>query len=690
MARRRTKFSDEELLEIYAKPLQVWDNPTPSAIAKGITKPAPLPWQKNAIMWEFPLSDRIAHKNNFHLHPQDNILAFGGRGGGKTKLGVFISLFYMLSFPGCEGLCGAKTFTDAEEIVIKHYKKIFSIREAWDHPFIYHVPNSQDKDLILGIPTVGIDSFGREAMVIKESILHLFHFSDWGRLRGKEYSFAHMEEISQLDQEIVLDEISRSLRSSNSPIRTLYAATNPPKSRSHFLYNKWDLTDYMPNHRGEKFSPILCKCQYCDVCINDDSDPQEWLYDESGVCTNPECKFLSLCTVLGNTPRRYSKTSYSLDVGHKSTRNVSISCPGNEPFWRVVHTKTTDNYHLPSDFVQSIKSSQDEANFAMFTMGEIIDLGIMKAFPSFSYDANVNLGTQFEVDPTLDIYWTHDHNNRPRCSVVVQEHTPLSISDKEGDMEVEVRCIKDYALFDTEEEFLSETGKRVRGVGPEHMAQAFIKDYSDWNKKSIELGNQKTVYLHGDHTALNQKMGPFSKNEFQIIHDLLVEAGFLVEIAVKKESNKGIQIGVSDRLAITNWMMRDDKGKIRVKINKCCKYLLKSLEDTERKPLDKEPIDKSCDELARRATNLSIIHLVTHPAEALGYYLVRRFNLLKIDEGFKFVYVPGEGVMNFNNKGKTDFIEPEPQPKDDFSLLDYIKSDMPDEFDQFLDFYSQW
>jgi hypothetical protein len=520
--------------------------------------------------------------------------------------------------------------------------------------------------------------------------MKLFHFSDWERLRGKEYVYAHVEELSQLKEEITLDEISRSLRSSMSPFRMLYAATNPAK-RSHFMYDKWpELYKHMPNFTGTPPDPVKCKCHLCTMCLNKD---MEFEYDEFGVCTNPNCAFLDFCLENGNDPIRFTSPSYTIDFGHKDSRNKPLRCKGNQPYWRMIHCTTEENYHLPTTMVQDLKDSQDEANFKMFTLGEIIDLGVAKAFPAFSFDYNVNTGKPFIADPTKDIFWTHDHNNRPRCAVVIQEHTESSISTEKDDVDVEVRCIKDYALFDTEEELLDESGKRIRGVGPEHVAQAFIRDFSDWNKESIELKNQRTVYIHGDHTALNMKMGPFAPNEFQIMHDLLVEAGFLVEIAVRKETSKGIQIGVADRLAVTNWMLRDDKGRARVVINKDCKYLIRSLEDTERKPLDKEPIDKSCDELARRATNLSKIHLVTHPAEALGYYLVRRFNLLKIDDGFKFVYVPGEKLMNFDKKGNTDFIEENPEPQDEFSLIDYLKSDMAIENDglgNFLDFYSQW
>lgn len=698
--RRKSKFSAEELYEIYAKPLQVWDNPTASAIAKGITKPGPLPWQKEAFMWEYDWALRLANHNFMHCHTQDNLLAFGGRGGGKSLTGVVLNLFFMINFPGCETLFGAKTYGDAEEILMKYYKRILSIKEPWDHPMVAHVPNQADKDLVLSVPYVGRDSFGRETIIFRESVSHGFHFSDWERLRGKEYVYAHMEELSHLGEEITLDEISRSLRSSMSPIRMLYAATNPPKSRSHFMYDKWpELIDHMPNFTGAKPSPAVCKCQFCDICINDKESPEEWEYDENDICSNPNCKFLDLCLVLGNEPRKYKKTSTTVNFGHPSINGVPRFCPGNQPFWRVIHTQTTDNFHLPSDFVQSIKSSQDDANFRMFTLGEIIDLGVNKAFPAYSYDNNVVLH-DIPVDVTKDIYWTHDHNTRPRCSEIVQEY-PV-----EGSEDADICFIDEIVMFDTKEPVLKEEAKellkqnpqplteefisrwRIRGVGPEHVAQEFIDRYSNWNLATIEAGDQRKVVLHGDHTALNSKMSPFSKNEFQILYDMLTAAGFKVEVAVKKLANTKIQIAVSDRLAVTNWLLRDDKGRSRIKINaKKCPYLMKSLEDTIKKINDMEKIDKSCDDLAAAATNTAKVHLVTHPAEAAGYYLVRRFNLLKVPEGFKFVYVPGEPLLNFDNKGNT-FYSKEDQDKEAKKaedaknqaqlLIDYFKQEVED------------
>lgn len=580
----------------------------------------------------------------------------------NTRLGIYLNIFFLTNVQECETVCGAKTYTDAEEIVIKHYKDIFTIKEPFDHPFIEHVPNIADKDLVLEIPYVGLDSFGRETIIFRHSVCHLFHFSDWGRLRGKEYVYAHMEELSQLDEEITLDEIERSIRSAKSPLRMLYAATNPPKSRSHFMYDRWDLTAHMPNFTGEKPKPIVCKCQFCQKCL--DAKQGDWIYDESGFCTNPNCVVLELSKKLGADATRYKRPTYSLSYGHKSNIGKELYCPGNQPFWRVIHCKTEDNFCLPPTLIQELKASQDEANFAMFTEGQILDLGVTKAFPAFSFDYNTN-SQDVPISIEKDIHWSHDHNTRPRCSIIAQEYP-------QPDNEVLIQIVDGIVMFDTHEPVLKEEGLklveknpalqldesfiekyRVRGVGPEHVAQEFVKRYKEWNELSEK---KRTVFLHGDHTALNAKMSPFSKNEFQVIHDILVDAGFNVEICVKKMTNEKIQINVADRLAVTNWMLRDKDGRVRIRINRGpqgCKYLLKSLEDTEKIVKDKEAVDKKCDELAAKATNTKKLHLVTHSAEALGYYLVRRFNLIKVPEGFKFLYVPGQPVLHFDDKGST-------------------------------------
>lgn len=671
---RKSKLTPDEVAELLSKPFEIFPEPSEDAKAKGITKRGPSGWQKSAFMWEYPWDKRLANYLGMHTHFLDNTLAYGGFSGGKTQLGVALNLFFLTSFPGCETLVGAEHYNDVESIVIPKFKKLLSIKSDWDHVYVTHIPNKQDKYLDLTIPV--FDENGNFAGH-KTSRAWFMHFSDWERLRGREYSMIHFEEISQLKEERVVDELNRRLRSPLAPFRMMYCTTNPPESRSHWMYTKWDLSKFDPGYQGEKPEVKACKCQFCQDCLNDKDSPGQFPYEEDGTCSNPNCSFLKFCKA-NNLPLSRSKRPSCV------FRGKNYSCVGDQAFWRVLHSTALDNPHIPPDLMQSIKVGHDEANFAVYAMGEVRELRSNKCYSSYSFSANVNLNN-LAVDPTKDIHWTHDHNTRPRCSVIIQEYPA-------EDDQVVVQCIDEIIKYDTKEPKLNEDGERIRGVGPEHVALDFIQKYTYWNDASKQSeGGQKTVYLHGDHTALNSKMSPFSANEFQVYYNMLTEAGFKVVVAVKKIKGQ-TQIRVTDRIICTNWMLRDDKGNIRVKVNKECRHLIKSLEDVEWKD-DKSTLNKQCDEYAAKATNTKIVHLLSHPTDALGYYLVRKFNLIKEMDSFRFIYVPGAGMGTIDKDNKIiTSNEPEKPKESPLALIDYIRGYTGEEdqssFDQFRSFYN--
>lgn len=625
---------------------------TDAARAKGITKRGPTFWQRKLFSWEFPWEDRLLHKDNLHTHYRDVVLAYGGRGSGKSCLNVALNLFFLTTFPGCRTICGAHRYVDIEEIIFPIFKSILSIESDWDHPIVSHVPNKQDKYLSLRIP---VEQDGK--IIYKTSTAHFTHFSEWNRLRGKTYSYAGLEEISQLEDPIVFDEIERSLRESIAPFRMMYAASNPPESMSHWLYQKFDLSPYMKDYQGDVPDPILCKCQFCQECLNQNKG--EYPYGNDGYCTNPECAFLDLCRKENIPLSREKRPSYNIDFGHKSCRGKELFCPGNQPFRRVIHSVTSDNPHIAGELVQSLKAGQDETNFAIFTMGEVRALNSNKIYPSYAFGMNTYQKEAIVADPAKDLIWSHDFNVRPRCSVIIQE------IHEENDIIVDVlneiarydaKVLKSkFTRKDLEDKNITilkedESYWTTKSCGPEHVAEDFIKLYQHWNQESIKLGEQKSVLIYGDHTALNSKSSPFSANDFQIMHDMLVEAGFKVQVCIRKVKGK-TQVTQEDRITLTNWMLRDNKGKARIRINRStCKHLIKSLEDLESKMTiaGKREIDKSCDDRAFKATNTNIVHLVSHISDALGYYLIRCFNLTEDNGQINFAYIAGGSLVSID------------------------------------------
>ncbi len=322
-------------------------------------------------------------------------------------------------------------------------------------------------------------------------------------------------------------------------------------------------------------------------------------------------------------------------------------CPGNQSFWRVLHPSPQDNIHVQSTMMQGLKAGQDDANFRMYSLGEARALTTDKVYPNYSYAAN-SIPNKLEINPALDIYWTHDHNLRPRCSAIIQEYF------HSGEELPDIMQIDEIVEYETKvPRYDDETKERIKGSFVDDITNTFISRYQEWNQAGITAGRQMTVVIHGDHTAFNRKQASsLSKNEFQIMKQMLLAAGFKVQLGVIKYDKVKIQINVKDRLALVNSILKDENGYIRLKINKHCYHTHKSFADLERKNNDVEAIDKSCDELARRTTTPNAIHLVSHITDAIGYYLYRKFNRVKLANGeLRFVYITDQQVLDIAKNG---------------------------------------
>lgn len=631
---RKNKLSDAEIEELLSKPFEIFPEPSAEAKALGVTARGPLEWQQSLFWWMFPWEQRLANLNNTHACNKTNDLVYSGSGLGKTQIGVSLNALFLTAFPGCNTVTGADKYSDVEQIIIPKLRDLFSVNAPWDHPFVHHVPNKQDKYLELRVPTLE-----KGKVVYKASRAWLTHFSDWERLRGKEYVYAHLEEISQLKEPRVVDEIDRRLRSPIAPVRMMYATTNPPESMSHFLYDKWDLHEYMEDFDGEPPQPKLCRCHLCPKC--DESNLGDYPFDSMGYCSNPNCAWIEVAIANKLPVKPFKKPLNTID-------GVDYPCPGNQPSWRVYRPKPGSNLHNPATMGQQLKVGHDASNYAVYVQGDVRALTSDKVYYNYSYAGHSI--PKPEVDPSRDIYWAHDHNLRPRASVIIQEyHNPDSLIPDVLVIDEIVRYEARVTRYD------DDTKERLKGCGPEDVAQDFIDRYSEWNKASIAYGKQKTVYIHGDHTAWNRgaNSSGLSKNAFQIMRDMLKAAGFKVVLAVVKKNKVKIQINVKDRLELTNYMLSDWNRVRHIYVSKSAYHLHKSLSDLEKKNNDKEDIDKSCDELARRSTNPNAVHLISHISDALGYYLARKFNLIKDNSGeFQFVYIPNEAILSIGADGK--------------------------------------
>lgn len=673
-----SRWSKKELQEIFSVPFEIFPERTAEMIKKGIPR-GPLPWHRLVFLHQASYNKK-ATDPRMHLHHTTYDLAFAGTGSGKSALGAALMLWWMITFPGCYVVGGANRYSDFESNVIEKYlRPLLSIKNLWDHPWVTCVPNEHNKQLDLTIEV--------SPGVYKTSTAFFMHFSDWARLKGKEVSFIFFDEMSQCEDPEPFEELTRRLRSPYTPFHQFYATTNPPTSMSHWIYDRWDFSQYIDGWEGDKPKPKLCDCNFCQECLNNGLG--EFPYTDDGWCTNPNCAQIETFRKINEGLP--ASQQVPLKPAHRVVGALPKDsypdyepyyCPGGQNMWRLFMGNSMDNYAIQASVMQNLKQSQDKANFDLHVLGKPSSLGSNKAYYNYSMS---NIIDDINVDPEKDIHWSFDFNVIPQCSVICQLVT-REIDGVEEICPVVVDEIAKYQHWD---------GKNwKRGAGPEHVAQDFIKRYTEWNEK----GNRKRwVLLHGDHTTLNIKQSPSEASSFQIVVNMLQEAGFNVLCTVKKV--KGVQVLERRRVNAVNWLLKDPKGNSRLQITRGCKHLRKSLEDMEIDKSTNSLKKKSIDDAVAASTNLDKIHLQSHISDALGYFIVRKWDLVGTDENpLSYVYVPGYKLIDVDTDDISAANLPEKQSDEPISirdvhpepgsLLEYIKGIEEEQEDFGL--FGQW
>lgn len=170
------------------------------------------------------------------------------------------------------------------------------------------------------------------------------------------------------------------------------------------------------------------------------------------------------------------------------------------------------------------------------------------------------------------------------------------------------------------------------------------------------------VYIYGDPAGLWGTGDGLIPSYYEKIRKVLIDDGFKVKIMMKKPDlsekdptkREKVKIGVSERIEAVNAMLcsAEDPPRVRIKINpgKRTENLVKSLLELQFKE-DGSGINKGVDKNAGRASNKGIAQLMTHPTDAFGYYIYKRFPYHKKKQGVVFFQLPGESITQFS-RGK--------------------------------------
>lgn len=429
-------------------------------------------------------------------------------------------------------------------------------------------------------------------------------------LRGIDASFIWFEEAALLPDKEAFQELLLRLSGKKGSVRQLILTSNPEKL-SGWLSDVFKLKQ-KPKADGT-YDPIIdpCECHLCQHCLDKKLGRYEYIDD-----------FGELCTKRGS-------------VCPSCNTKKDSDCPGNQVWYRVIRTATHDNIHNPSDMTQSMLKGLDPKAAQIFVEGRLdVDMRESIVYRAFSEGNNL-VKEDLEVDISKPLYWAMDFNFDPQCSVICQE-----LEDEEGDFHVAV--LDEIVLWN---------------ALPEHAAEQFCLRYEDYKESGLP------VYIYGDPSGLYGTGDNLILSYYEKIRKVLIENGFQVKIMMKKpdksikdpKKREKVKIPVAERLESVNAMLcsAEDPPRVRLKLyvgkdSMKCRNLARSLAELQFTD-DGKNINKQVDRNAGRSTNKDKSHLMTHPSDALGYYIYKRFPIMKHKKGIVFYQVPGESITEFRD-----------------------------------------
>lgn len=533
----------------------------------------------------------------FTLSGPDRLFLLGDftvtHNSGKTVAAVARTIQYLMDYPGTTAIIGAENFPLLQRTALKEWEDKFTNLTPWDH--------IREKDsIIISKPTQA-----KKQIQFRNGSRAIFlHFTDPKVLRGIDADIIHYEEASLLPDEIAFNELIARLSGRKGPIRQLILTTNPDDMDGWISRTfKLDQFEKIEEEREPIKQP--CNCHFCSICLMFGRGDVEYVGEdgkpsiiEGSKCPTPGCQ-----DAFGNPSKKEN------------------SCPGNQQFFRVIKTQSSDNGHLPQDFVQTSLRAMDSKMADQLIRGKNISAKEGAVFGAFSND-NI-LKQDKGVDYEKDLIWSLDFNYDPQCSVICQE----TISETN----IEVTVLDEITLWNSL---------------PEHVAERFCELFQGFKYTG------KYIKIYGDPSALWGKGNNLAPTYYQTIKDILFKNGFNPLLMMRPPEKAGkdglvknkVKIFVAERVDATNAMLKNDLGEVRLFLNPKCITTIKSLKGLLWHENGKD-IDKRCDRAAKKRLDKTPPLLMSHPSEALGYYIFKRFPLIKDKAGVLFFQIPGEEVV---------------------------------------------
>lgn len=260
-----------------------------------------------------------------------------------------------------------------------------------------------------------------------------------------------------------------------------------------------------------------------------------------------------------------------------------------KPNFRRIIAPTTENYHLPKDFVDNLKANSSDEYFAINVLGKDDESESLLAIKGFNPDVQVR--EDLEINPKYPIHLTCDFNVDPMCWYICQDYGNIT-----------------YILY----EFVIENT-----TTPD--AAQLVAD---------TLGNrykQHQIILNGDSTGQSRTTKGV---DYELLKKVLYREGFInlrTEILQKNPS-------IEWRISCFNEWMQDHTGKHHILIHPQCKYLIYNFENVEIKEGTSKPKIPSTGEMKHNPKAKYLIH----PIDAVSYLVCKYHPIRKESAWFNY------------------------------------------------------
>lgn len=246
------------------------------------------------------------------------------------------------------------------------------------------------------------------------------------------------------------------------------------------------------------------------------------------------------------------------------------------PNFRRILAPTTENIHLPKDFVENLKATYSEEYFAINVLGKDDDSDSLLAVKGFNPDIQVR--EDLRIDERFPIHLTCDFNVDPMCWYICQDYGNTT-----------------YVLY----EFV------IENTDTPASAQLVVETLGERYKKH-------PIIINGDATGLSRTTKGV---DYELLKTVLYREGFnnlRVETLKKNPS-------IEWRMSCFNEWMQDHEGKHHILIHPQCKYFIYNLENVEIKEGTSKPKIPSTGELKRNPKAKYLIH----PIDAVSYLVCK-------------------------------------------------------------------